>query len=239
VWWASTTSAHMGLLHYLDRRERARWATFRRCSDRARYLVAHALVRIVLAEHLGTSPAGILFGSDACRRCGEPHGKPHVLGDRRMEMSITHSGEMAGIAVGWSAPIGIDVEDLRRTDHGSLASAVLSSTERVAFGRIADAERHRSLLTYCTRKEALLKATGDGLTVPMRGLTVADPGRPARLVAWEDRPELTGRIRLHDLHPAAGHVASLAVIDADVTVTELWGDCLLDRAVAAGRTRCP
>jgi 4'-phosphopantetheinyl transferase len=128
---------------------------------------------------------------------------------------------------------------LRRTDHGSLASAVLSSTERVAFGRIADAERHRSLLTYCTRKEALLKATGDGLTVPMRGLTVADPGRPARLVAWEDRPELTGRIRLHDLHPAAGHVASLAVIDADVTVTELWGDCLLDRAVAAGRTRCP
>ena len=235
VWWASTASAHVSLLHYLDRGERARWASFRRCSDRARYLVAHALVRIVLAEHLGNSPAGIRFGADACRRCGKPHGKPRVLGDTRMEMSITHSGEMAGVAVGWSVPLGIDVEDLQRTDHGSLASAALSSTERIVFAGLADAERHSSLLTYCTRKEALLKATGDGLTIPMRRLTVTGPRQTARLVTWEDRPELAGRIRLYDLHPKIGHVASLAVIGTDVAVRELWGDGLLDCAAAAAR----
>lgn len=153
-----------------------------------------------------------------------------------MEVSITHSGCMAGVAVSRSVPVGIDVEALQRTDHGSLASAVLSSLERVAFDELADTERHDALLRYCTRKEALLKATGDGLTMPMRGLTVADRTQPPRLVAWDSRPELVGLVRLHDLHPAPGHVASLAVIGADVTVRELWGDLLLELAAgAAGR----
>jgi 4'-phosphopantetheinyl transferase len=230
VWWVSTASAHKELLRYLDRQERGRWASFHRPADRARYLVAHAMVRIVVAQHLGTSPRSVRFGADACVRCREPHGKPRVLGRRRIEMSITHSGETAGIAVSWGVPIGIDVEETRRPDRGQLASAVLSRAERIAFAGLADADRHRFVLIHCTRKEALLKATGDGLNIAMSRITLADSGQSARLLAWEDHPELTGQIRIHDLHPIAEHVGSLAVIGADLTVTEFHGDHLLQRA---------
>lgn len=232
MWWASTASAHTELLQYLDARERARWANFHRPADRARYLVAHAMVRIVVAQHLGTSPRSVRFGAHACVRCRKPHGKPRVLGRRPIEMSITHSGETAGIAVSLGVPVGIDVEDMRRPDRGQLAGAVLSKAERMVFADLADADRHRSLLIYCTRKEALLKATGDGLNIAMNRITLADPGRSARLIAWEDHPELTGQIRIYDLHPITEHTGSLAVIGADLTVTEFHGDHLLQRAAA-------
>jgi 4'-phosphopantetheinyl transferase len=234
VWWARTTSAHLSLLSYLDTSERTRWASFHRCADRARYLTAHVLARLVLAAHLRVPPASIRFAADPCRRCGEPHGKPRVIGDTGMEVSITHSGTMAGIAAALRIPIGIDVEDLRRADHGSLAGAVLCNAEHTALARFTDCDRHRALLGYCTRKEALLKATGDGLTLPMRGLTVADPTQPPRLIAWEDRPDLAAGMRLYDLHPAAGHVASLAAVGADLAVREFWGDRLLRAAATTG-----
>jgi 4'-phosphopantetheinyl transferase len=230
VWWASTTSARLSLLSYLDASERTRWASFHRCADRARYLTAHALARLVLAAHLHLPPASILFAADPCRRCGEPHGKPRVIGDAGMEVSITHSGTMAGIAAALCVPIGIDVEDLRRPDHGSLAGAALSDTEHATLAGFTDRERHRALLGYCTRKEALLKATGDGLTLPMHALTVAGPTQPPRLISWESRPDLASQMRLYDLHPAAGHVASLAAVGVDLAVREFWGDRLLQAA---------
>lgn len=233
VWWASATSAHLSLLGYLDTNERTRWAELHRSEDRSRYLTAHVLARLVLATHLHLPPAAIRIGADRCHRCGKPHGKPRVIDDAGIEVSITHSGEVVGIATASSVPIGIDVEDLRRIDHGYLASAVLSKAEHTALSRLAVDERHRALLGYCTRKEALLKATGDGLTLPIRRLTLTNPTQPARLIAWGDRPELVGEMRLYDLCPRAGYVASLAVLGADLTVRELCGEQLLRAAAKA------
>ena len=78
-----------------------------------------------------------------------------------------------------------------------------------------------------TRKEALLKATGDGLAVAPATITVTPPDAPPALVAWTAAPPLASAAHLFDLDPGPGHVASLAVLGARLAVVERDGDGLL------------
>jgi 4'-phosphopantetheinyl transferase len=197
----------------LGHAERTRWARFRRAEDRERYLVAHALARIVLGFHLGVAPDRIAF-STVCQRCGGAHGKPRLRGHaERLELSISHSGQRVAVAVARRTPVGVDVEETARgLDSASLGRAVLSSAEQAVLDRLPPADRAQGLLTYWTRKEALLKATGDGLAIPPASLTVTGLGEPPQLRAWTGQPQLVAPAHLYDLHPGPGHIACLAVL---------------------------
>ena len=87
---------------------------------------------------------------------------------------------------------------------------------------------------YWTRKEALLKATGDGLRVAPAALTVTPPDAPPALVAWEATAPLAAAAHLFDLSPGSGHVASLAVLGPRLGVVERDGDALLAALSSAG-----
>ncbi|MCP2334847.1 4'-phosphopantetheinyl transferase family protein [Actinomadura rupiterrae] len=78
------------------------------------------------------------------------------------------------------------------------------------------------LLVYWTRKEALLKATGDGLRVPMPHLHTTHAREAPRLLSWKGRDDLPARFVLHELHPGTGYAAHLALLDhpAGVPVKE-------------------
>ena len=84
-----------------------------------------------------------------------------------------------------------------------------------------------TLLRYWTRKEALLKATGDGLAVDPATITVTPPEAPPALVAWSATPPLEADVHLFDLNPGPGHVASLAVLGPRLAVVERGADGLL------------
>jgi 4'-phosphopantetheinyl transferase len=228
VWWAAPALPHSALLACLDEGERDQWARFRIEAAKARYLAAHALLRILLSADLH-QPANEIQIEQG------PHGKPRVRGRHRLEFSITHSGEAVGVALSRSMPIGIDVEDLGHPVRELLWNGVLSEYERPGFEELTGGYRHVALTRCFTRKEALLKATGDGLTVPMRTLTVSAPGTAPHVVAWDGREELAHAARLVDLEPPAGYVGSLAILgDAgavrgDLVVREQGGDALLHR----------
>lgn len=194
-------------MRLLDDHERDRLARFRREVDAARYLAAHALVRLAIAPD---DPAAAAF--DRTCRCGQPHGKPRLIGDGPA-FSLTHAGDLVGVAV-HDGPVGVDVEQVRPlSELAAMAAHTCSPTEA--------APGPEAFFRLWTRKEAVLKATGDGLSTPMSDLTVG----PAGVEHWAAAP---GPIWLVDLTPAPGHPAAVAGLGTTAPeIVEADGNALL------------
>jgi 4'-phosphopantetheinyl transferase len=217
VWWARPEDARPEHDELLSAEERTRRARLLSVRGRKRTTVAYALSRIVLARELDADPADLRIAR-TCAHCGGRHGKPRVVG-ADLRFSIAHSAERVVVAVTRGAEIGVDVEQVNPDlEVAQLAADVLSPAER-------GANSAAGLLTYWTRKEAVLKATGDGLHVPLSDLTVTGPGEPPALLDWRGSSR---NFRLYDLHPGAGYLASLAVLDRSASeIRELDGSALL------------
>ncbi|MGH3564432.1 MAG: 4'-phosphopantetheinyl transferase family protein [Pseudonocardia sp.] len=224
IWWAAPVDPARGpgLLHLLDAHERGRLARLRRAADRARYLAAHALTRLVLGDLLNI-PAVALELDRTCR-CGEQHGKPRLLGASTPGFSLTHAGALVGVAVRPDGAVGLDVEPVRElTDLAGMARHVQSPAELTRAVAVAGPE---AFFTTWTRKEALLKATGDGLSTPMSTITLAAAGAAVQEWTGEGAPD--GPVWLRDLSPLPGYAAALAGPGpAAPAVTESDGDAVL------------
>jgi len=231
VWWARRHDAADGHIALLDDTERQRWAGYRRDADRERFLAGCALAKMAIADYSGQRPGDVSFDR-TCRNCGRPHGKPAIRGGR-LELSVAHSGDLVAVALA-TAPVGVDVEQLegrtrplgRDGDPDALARLTLADTERAALAAVPPPGRARAFLVAWTRKEAVTKATGDGLRAAFRDVIVAaDHGRP-RLVAWP-YPQTPESVSVHDLDTEAGYVAALAVIGRCESVRARDGSALL------------
>jgi 4'-phosphopantetheinyl transferase len=231
VWWARRQDAsdrHAGLL---DETERQRWAAYRRDEDRERFGVGVALAKTVLAGYAGLRPVDVRFDR-TCPQCGRPHGKP-VFKVSALSHSVTHSGDLVAVAVA-RTPVGVDVEQLDGRarplggdgDTQALARLVLADDEQATLAAVGPSARTREFLAAWTRKEAVTKATGDGLRVSFRDVViVTDEGAP-RLVAWP-YPQPPESVSLLDLETAPGYVAALAVLGRCDTVRARDGSALL------------
>jgi 4'-phosphopantetheinyl transferase len=231
VWWARRQDASPRLAGLLDETEQRRWAAYRREEDRDRFVVGCALAKTALAGYVGQRPADVRFDR-TCRSCGEPHGKPSARGSD-LQHSVTHSGDLVAVAVA-RAPVGVDVEQLDGRAHPlggedgpqGLARLVLADAERAALAAVCPADQTRAFLVAWTRKEAVTKATGDGLRVSFSEVIVTGaPGTP-RLVAWP-YPQSPESVSLLDLETDTGYVAALAVIGRCAAVAARDGSALL------------
>jgi 4'-phosphopantetheinyl transferase len=232
VWWA-TPSDRTDLVQPLDDTEQRRARRLRHAGDRRRFVTARALLRLVLAERIGTTPTELRFDT-TCLRCGGDHGKPRLIGHGgAVSFSIGHSGDRVVVAVADGAAVGVDVESIEARDAGELAAlsdSILGPTELADYERIAPPERGRALAVWWSRKEAVLKATGHGLTVPMADVSVTAPDEPAALRSPHG-PGAAAMVTMRDLDPGDGGVACLAAIDvSSLSVTERDGDQLLSRS---------
>ncbi|MFC7327272.1 4'-phosphopantetheinyl transferase family protein [Marinactinospora rubrisoli] len=221
VWWAPPTLARPGLLAVLDDGERRRHARYRIPADRDRYAVAHALARIVCANAAGCAPQDVAFTLH-CPRCAaegenrkEPHGKPVPAGPALgLEMSISHSGDRVAVAVTSGVPVGVDVEFVREDrDIDGLLDYALTEAERADLAAAGPEHRTAGFYTYWARKEALLKATGEGLSGGLASISVTAPAAPADVLAW-DSPAAPPHVRLADLAAGADYRAALAALTA-------------------------
>ncbi|SHK87036.1 4'-phosphopantetheinyl transferase [Pseudonocardia thermophila] len=220
IFWAApvepTSAPH--LVRLLDAHERERMARLRRPADQARYLAAHALTRVVLADVLGAPPDRLTF--DRTCRCGRQHGKPVLLQPLAPAFSMTHAGDFVGVAV-HTSPVGLDVEEIRPlSDLTAMAEHALSDTE-LAAGAGATPE---GFFSVWTRKEAVLKATGDGLSVPMKSVTLG----PGRVKEWTGDGDPGEPMWVHESSPAPGYVAAVAGFGTEPpAVVEQDGNALL------------
>jgi 4'-phosphopantetheinyl transferase len=230
VWLARTGDAEPDLWQLLDGDELNRRATLRRPADRDRFLVGVAVTRLALARYLRRPPTTIPI-SRACPRCGRPHGKPRLMPGvhPRIEWSISHAGDRVVVAMALEIPLGVDVEvSTRALPVDQLARMVLSDQEIGMLKRLADKERARGFLRFWTRKEAILKASGQGLALPLRSLTVSGPDDAPRLVSWSGSRPL-GQLALQDLDVGSGYLASLASVGKSLGLVILDGAALLRR----------
>lgn len=221
MWTARAVSVSANLYALLDVRERRVYESLTDGPVRAQYLTAHALLRSVLGAALDRDPAGLVFAAG-------PHGKPY-LADAPVEFSISHSGERVAVALSADAPVGVDVE--RITELAELPLPVLSEQERAVFDRVPGPDRAVAFTSYWVRKEAVLKATGEGLRVDPARLTVSAPDRPAELLAWRGRDggQPHPPVRLYDLDAGEGYRGAVALLGGPRRIVRHDGGGVLHR----------
>jgi 4'-phosphopantetheinyl transferase len=187
--------------------ERARASCMPDPRVRARFVTARVILRGLLSRYTGIAPAALRLRTLAS---GKPvldhHAKPPEI-----HFNVAHSGDLALIAFGRRA-LGIDVELLRDAgDDERLARAVLSPSERAALLAHPHAERSAALLRGWTRKEAYLKATGEGIRARPTHVEVTLDAARAALIRVAGDAEVASRWKLHDVDAGRDAVGALAV----------------------------
>jgi 4'-phosphopantetheinyl transferase len=174
--------------------EHARAARFVKDTDRWRFIEARALLRFVLSEQLDTDPSAIEFALS-------PYGKPrHVrpASARGLAFNLSHTVGMIVVALaGDGQPVGVDVEECgSRIDAPAIARGRFSARESAYIDALPAAAQADAFRQLWTRKEALHKADGRGLSLPLDTFNTLDD----RCGAWVVR----------DLELQAGHVGAVA-----------------------------
>jgi 4'-phosphopantetheinyl transferase len=189
--------------------ERERMDRFYLEPDRRRYLVGRGVLRKLLGRCLGVNPDKLRFDYGA-------YEKPSLAADlahSRLQFSVSHSAELVLIAVALGRAIGVDVERIR-TDIavGNIASRFFSAREQSTLAHLSAERQHEAFFACWTRKEAYIKARGDGLNLPLDEFDVNFlPGRAARLVETRHDPAEARRWTLRELDAGDGYKAALAV----------------------------
>jgi 4'-phosphopantetheinyl transferase len=228
LWWASVSVAGPYLLDLLDDEERHRHAGFLRAEDRALFLVSHALTRLVAAHHLAIAPRAIRYARKLAAYEKPRFGDPASA----LQFSLSHSGARVVVAISRAVTLGVDIERVAPTrPDASLVASVLCDTEQEAFRAVPPPARAWAFCRYWTRKEAVLKATGDGLEISPARIAVTAPTSAPALVRWSGPARPAETVHLYDLDAAPGYAASLAALSERLECSDHDGGALL-RALA-------
>jgi len=189
--------------------EHAAGARFQSPLLQTRFLQRRVALRAILAGYLGVPAAELLFTENE-------FGKPALhasLASTGLSFNSSHSGPVAVIAVGKSRRIGIDVEAVRPIkDAEKIAVRFFSSQESAAMAALDPDEQNAGFLHCWTRKEAVIKALGGGLSIPLDSFSVSlQPHQPAAILAWSIPDTDAAPWRIYHLAPTAGFVGALMV----------------------------
>lgn len=190
----------------LDPQERARAARFHFPVHRDRFTAGRGLLRLLLGRFLDLPPAALRFGYGV-------KGKPFLVDapeDLRFNLSNSANGVL--IAVARERELGADLESLRPlTDADALVERFFAPGEREVYRGIPRDARLPCFYSGWTRKEAYVKARGDGLSLPTTEFEVVlAPGEPPRLVRFDHEPEEVARWSFAAFEPARGFLGALA-----------------------------
>jgi len=190
----------------LDDVERARANRFVFEQDRRRFVHAHARVRIVLARFLERAPDSLRFTTGV-------RGKPRVV-DAAVDLrfNLSHSGERALLAVTCGREVGVDIEKHRSVDIGDLARRFFAPSECQALLALDLSEQIPAFFNCWTRKEAFIKALGDGMACPLDGFEVslANDDSPQLLRSCTAVPDALTQWRIVSLPVEPGYWAAVA-----------------------------
>jgi len=217
------------LASLLSPAERERAARYRSSRHRRRFEVSWGLTRALLAAYQGEAPQDIRisYGAKGRPALDEPTGE--------FEFNLSHSGDRLALGVRRRGRLGIDIERLRPVEEArGIARRFFSRREYERLETLADHDRLDGFFNCWTRKEALVKATGEGVFAALARFEVSlAPGEPARLLTLDGSSEGTDRWSLFHLHPAPGVVGALATQGPAPVEVRAWS-VEPDRQMLAG-----
>ncbi len=194
---------------WLSAGERQRASRFYFERHRRRYVISQGALRAVLSRYLRVDPSTLQFERG-------PYGKPFLAGRQAsagVHFNLAHSHELAVIAVVRDCEVGVDVEQLRQQqDFDSIARRFFSPQEWETFSNLPEGQREVSFFQCWTRKEAFIKALGEGLSHPLDQFDVSlRPGEPARFLRIGGDAEEAHQWTLRSFVPEAGYVGAVAL----------------------------
>jgi 4'-phosphopantetheinyl transferase len=189
----------------LSAREQVRADRLWRVADRRNFIAAHAGLLLLLAAVLGHRTEDVQLTQNDT-------GKPMLVG-RALEFNLSHSGEIVLIALASGVSIGVDVEQPRAMpDRAAIARRFLHPGEVADLAMLTGRAAELAFFRCWTRKEAVAKALGLGLSLPLDQYRVScRPEEPTRLLVLPDIAPAAAAWSLIDLDPSPDYVGALAV----------------------------
>jgi 4'-phosphopantetheinyl transferase len=210
VWRASLSVSETRLADFhaiLADDELARAARFRNPQHSAHYTVGRGVLRMLLSRYLNRQPQDIHFSYSH-------YGKPFIEdAAETLRFNLSHSQELALYAFTHQREIGIDIEYMRSvSSRDQIAEQFFSPNENQALRALPVAQQAIGFFNCWTRKEAYIKAHGEGLSLPLDQFDVTlAPGEPAALLETRVVSDRAERWALQALRPGANYLAALAV----------------------------
>lgn len=204
--------------------ERARHDRLSMADDRRSFAAAHGLLRQVLATTVGGSPAQLMFGRDG-------HGKPFLVPDvarPTVPFSLSHCRDVVACVIAPAGRVGIDVEPIRPSlDSAAFAQRFFSPAEAAWIAAMPSFDRGSGVCAVWTLKEALSKALGYGLGLPLTSTSFEICGRDVTATVFppfDDDVWHCGSTDIDGTH-TLGVVANAAAAAAPVDVVEVKRLC--------------
>src|SRR5882762_104089 len=194
-----------------DEMERAE--RYRFDQHRNEFILTRAVLRIMLASYTAQSPESLSFDYSA-------QGKPALKnGPPDLRFNVSHTEGLALLALVKEREIGVDAEKIRpQPDAQKLAKRFFSAREQLFLRKLSGDELQRAFFRCWTRKEAYIKAKGEGLSIPLHAFDVShEEDQPAALVGTRPDPTEAGRWTLYDLSVGQGYAAALTVANVPTT----------------------
>ena len=197
------------LKNTLSTDELARANRFHFEKDRHHFIAARGLLRVILGSYLQLKPHKLNF-------IYTTHGKPRILNEMDydyLNFNLSHSHGLALYAVTLGREIGIDIERVRTSlSCEKIAKRFFSPLEFKTLVALPPSERIEGFFNCWTRKEAYIKAIGEGLSIPLDQFDVTlNPSDEAKIVSIKGDSILASNWSLYPLTPAPGYVGALAV----------------------------
>ncbi len=186
--------------------ERGRAARFHFKKDRHHFVVGHGYLRLILGRYLNLAPKQLRFTYSQ-------YGKPALAHPSRLNFNLSHSHTAALLAVTTAANVGVDIEQIRE-DFPCLevAKHFFSHREQAALAALPPEVQPQAFFDCWTRKEAYIKARGEGLSLPLDQFDVTlTPGQPAQLLHTRPEEGEARRWTLQAVPVDAGYAAAVAV----------------------------
>lgn len=182
-----------------------RAARFRVEHARRSYIATRLALRFLLARYLGEAPHAIRFQYGS-------KGKPELAAPAGIHFNVSHSGGFAVLAFSWDGEIGVDVERIHpMEDMLDIAERFFSAEEAADLRSLPACERVDAFFRCWTRKEAYVKAVGDGLFIPLDSFRVTlRRGEPAEFIHFRNDAAAARRWTLMNLNVGKGYLAALA-----------------------------
>lgn len=186
--------------------ERARADRFVFPKHRKRYIHGRGRLRQILASYTGLAPEKLAFDLSA-------YDKPRLAntGGASLHFNLSHSEELAALGVSADTELGVDIEWIRLLKE-DISSRYFSASECDVLHALPEAEQPRAFFECWTRKEAYIKASGEGLSIPLNSFDVAfGPGAAPRFLRI-DQPQKqdVADWRLYAFEPAPGCMGAIA-----------------------------
>ena len=209
---ARGTAEVEALGHLLSPDEIQRAKRFRFDTNRNEFMVCRGTLRALLGQYLSVPPKELCFEYSE-------HGRPRLAtgsSPEDLDFNVSHSGGHALLGFARGRKIGLDIEKVR-WDFGTseIAERFFSGAERFALRELPPEQRHQAFFRCWTRKEAFIKALGEGLSHPLDQFDVSlAPRVAAQLLATRPDAEEVKRWSMWDLQAPTGYAAALVAESA-------------------------